>query len=91
MLFVIVMKGRGNSSFQENLARRMEWNYPEGVKVHGEYWPQSAGTGVISIIEADTIEQIMAITTPWGDAFKITVSPAITAEDGMAQARQMKG
>ena len=90
MVFVATLKGRGLSP-KETIARRMNWDYPEGVKVIDEYWPQNAHASVISIFEADSIEQIMPITVEWGDAFEIVVSPAITPEDGQALAKQMTG
>jgi hypothetical protein len=31
----------------------------------------------------------MAVTTEWGDVFDITVTPAITAEEGLELAKQM--
>jgi hypothetical protein len=33
----------------------------------------------------------MAITSEWGDEFEITVVPAITGEEGLALAQQMRG
>jgi hypothetical protein len=38
MLFVALLKTRGHATFQEGVARRMQWDYPEGVRVLGEYW-----------------------------------------------------
>ena len=90
MLFVATLKSRGQSP-KETIARRMNWQYPEGVKVIGEYWPQTAASTVVSIFEADSIEQIMPITVDWGDAFEINISPAIRAEEGMALAKKMMG
>lgn len=90
MLFVATLKSRGQSP-KETIARRMNWDYPEGVKVLGEYWPQRGETAVVTIFEADGIEQIMPITLEWGDAFEINISPAIRSEDGVALAKKMMG
>jgi hypothetical protein len=87
MLFVASLRAR-NGSPQETIARRAQWQYPEGVRVVGEYWLQGDPT-VLSIIEADSVAPIMAITTQWADAFDITVLPAVTAEEGLALAKQM--
>ncbi|NIO68995.1 MAG: DUF3303 domain-containing protein [Anaerolineae bacterium] len=87
MLFVALLKATGGTP-KETIARRAQWQYPEGVRVVAEYWLQGNPV-VISIIEADSIAPIMAVTTEWGDVFDITVLPAITAEDGLQLAKQM--
>jgi hypothetical protein len=88
MLFVAFLKATGGTP-KENTARRMQWQYPEGVRVVAEYWLQTGDPIVIVIFEADSIAPIMAVTTEWGDIFDITVVPAITAEDGLELAKQM--
>jgi len=90
MLFVALLTARGSVPPKETIARRAQWQYPEGVRVVGEYWLQGDPT-VISILEADSVAPIMAVTTEWGDAFSITVLPAVTAEEGLELAKQMKG
>lgn len=64
------------------LARRAEWQYPAGVKVHSEVWRVTAPE-VITTFECDSYEPIMAIQLAWSDAFQMNVSPVITAEDGL--------
>jgi len=89
MLFVATLKSRGRSSFQEILSRRIDaYDYPEGVRVIGEYWPQGGNANVVTIFEADSIEQIMPITRFWIDDFAINISPAVEAEDAMAAAKE---
>ncbi len=87
MLFVAVMRATAGNPM-ENIARRAQWQYPEGVRVVGEYWLQGDPT-VVSIFEADSVAPIMAITTQWADVFNITVLPAVTAEEGLELAKQM--
>jgi uncharacterized protein with GYD domain len=87
MLFVALLKATGGTP-KETTARRVQWQYPEGVRVVAEYWLQG-NPRVISIIEADSIAPIMAVAIEWGDVFDITVLPAITAEDGLELAKQM--
>jgi uncharacterized protein with GYD domain len=87
MLFVALLKATGGTP-KETTARRVQWQYPEGVRVVAEYWLQG-NPRVISIIEADSIAPIMAVAIEWGDVFDITVLPAITAEDGLQLAKQM--
>jgi hypothetical protein len=87
MLFVALLKATGGTP-KETIARRAQWQYPEGMRVVAEYWLQ-CNPVVISIIEADSIAPIVAISVEWDDVFDITVVPAITAEDGLQLARQM--
>jgi hypothetical protein len=67
------------------LMRRAQWQYPEGVKVHGEYWLASSSPAVVSIFEADTYAPIMELGMTWGDVFDITCTPAITPQEGLRQ------
>ena len=64
------------------LERRASWNYPEGVSVKGEYWIQGNPT-VMIVFETDSIGPIFEVGLTWGDVFDITVSPAITPEEGL--------
>ena len=88
MLFVAVLKSTGGTP-EERIARRVQWNYPEGVKVVAEYWLQTSDPNVVAVYEADSVAPIMAITAEWGDVFDITVVPAVTAEEGLEFAKQM--
>ena len=90
MLFVALLKATGGTP-QERIARRMEWDYPEGTRLVAEYWLQAADPTVVSIIEADSTAAIMSITMAWSDMFDITVVPAVTGEEGLALAKQMMG
>jgi len=88
MLFVSLCKARAGTP-KENIARRAQWQYPEGTQPVAEYWLQTTDPTVIVISEADSIAPIMAATVEWGDVFDITVVPAITAEEGLELAKQM--
>jgi hypothetical protein len=88
MLFVALLKATASTP-KERIARRAQWQYPEGVRVVAEYWLQTADPTVISIFEADSVAPIMATLADWGDVFDITVVPAITAEEGLQLAQQM--
>jgi len=90
MLFVALMAATGGTA-EERIARRLEWQYPEGIRPVAEYWLQSAEPTVISVFEADSNAAIMALTIAWTDVFDITVVPAVTGEQGMEMARQMMG
>lgn len=88
MLFAALLRPTGGAP-KENIARRAQWQYPEGVRVVAEYWLQTSNPLVITIFEADSIAPIMAISTEWGDVFDITVVPAVTAEEGLELVKQM--
>jgi hypothetical protein len=86
MLFVMFMgwrPGVTREQSDEALARRAQWQYPEGVNVLGEYWTSSPAAAVVSIAEADDYESLMEINLTWGDVFTISAFPATTAEEGL--------
>ena len=88
MLFVALLKVRGTNTFQEGVARRLQWDYPEGVRVLGEYWLETEAPRVIAVMEAQSMEAFGQLRMDWGDMFEIEVFPAVTAEQGMEMARQ---
>jgi len=88
MLFVAVLNNRGAATFQEGVARRMEWDYPEGANVLAEYWLESEAPSVIVVMEAESMDVFAQIRMDWGDVFEIEVFPALTGEQGMEMARQ---
>jgi hypothetical protein len=88
MLFVALFKATGGTP-KEIIARRAQWQPPEGTQPVAEYWLQTGDPVVIAIFEVDSVAPIMAMTTEWGDVFDITVVPAITAEEGLEMAKQM--
>jgi hypothetical protein len=87
MVFVTLCKVRSGTS-KERTARRLDYQYPEGLRVLGEWWLQSPDPEVILISEADSVAPMLAARAAWDDVFDITILPAVTAEEGMAIARQ---
>jgi len=86
VLFVMTLKWQPGLSRDQRdgaLSRRAQWNYPDGVKLHGEYWPSSESVAVVSIFEADDHAALMEIGFTWGDTFQIEINPAVSAEDGL--------
>ena len=65
------------------LQRRAGWQYPDGVKVIAEYWPMSGDYQVVTVFRADSIAPIMEIEFDWDDVFEMTVTPAISADEGL--------
>ena len=88
MLFAVLLKPKGASP-QERIARRLQWEHPEGVRPVAEYWLQSTELSVVSVVEADSVQALMAMTVQWADLFDITVVPAMTSDEGLQWARQM--
>jgi hypothetical protein len=88
MLFVTLGKVRASTT-KERVARRMQWSYPDGVRLIAEYWLQTPDPQIIVISEADSIVPIMAATSAWDDVFSFTVVPAVTAEQGIEIAKRM--
>ena len=90
MLFVALLKVRDQAAgaFQEGVARRMQWDYPEGANVLAEYWLETEAPRVIAVMEAESMDVFGQIRMDWGDMFEIEVFPAVTGEQGMEMARQ---
>jgi hypothetical protein len=89
MLFVTIGKVRAGTT-KERVARRMQWSYPEGMRLIAEYWLQDCDAQLVVVAEADSIAPIMAATSAWDDVFNFTVTPAVTAEQGLEIAKRMQ-
>jgi hypothetical protein len=87
MLFVVIMHQHVPNN--ELIERRMEWDYPEGVRVVGEYWLEGSVASAVAIVEAETYVQLFQITSAWDDIVDFEIAPAISAEEGMALAKAM--
>ena len=86
MLYVMTLKWQQGLSREQRdgaLMRRAGWNYPNGVKLHGEYWPSSESLAVVSVFETDDPAALMELGFTWGDVFQLEITPAVTAEDGL--------
>ncbi len=88
MLFVSLGSVRAGTD-RERIARRTQWSYPPGLKMVAEYWLQTDNPKIVTIAEADDVGAIFAATAAWDDVFSFTVVPAVTAEQGLAMAKQM--
>jgi hypothetical protein len=89
MLFVLLGKAKVGSTAKQRIARRVNWQYPAGIRVLGEYWLETEDPALIVIAEVDDVASIMMGTVDWDDVFHITVVPAVTAEQGLELAKQM--
>ncbi len=91
MLYVIMGKAKTAGTMKERVARRVNWQYPPGIRVTAEYWLMSNDPTLIAIAEADDATPIMMGITEWDDFLDLTVVPALTAEQGLELARRMQG
>ena len=87
-MFVVLLKTHPGVNFQEGAARRLQWQYPEGLNVVGEYWLATDSPRVVAIAEAESMAPFELIRAQWADLFEIDVFPALTAEQGMELLRQ---
>ena len=87
MLFVTL--GKPKAASKQRIARRVDWKYPAGLRVLGEYWLMSGDPALVLICEADDAGAILSAITEWDDVLDLTVIPAITAEQGLTLAKQM--
>ena len=88
MLHAMVMKGRPGT-LNESIARRPQWQPPEGVNIVAEYWFPTTDPSVVAIAEADDPNALLPIRMVWDDLFEIEVFPVITAEEGLEMLGQM--
>jgi hypothetical protein len=88
MLFVATLKVTGGTQ-AERTARRLEWDYPENTKPIAEYWLMGNDISVVAVFETNDVASIMATLAAWDDVFDISVTPAVSAQQGMQLAQQM--
>jgi hypothetical protein len=89
MRYAIVMRAKPNLTFASGVPRRMKWNYPDGLKVEAEYWLSTQDPAVFVVAETDQIGPLIAVSADWDDLFDITITPCLTAEEGLAMGAQM--
>jgi hypothetical protein len=88
MLFVTLLSTRPGFTFQEGVAKRLQWEYPQGANVLAEYWLETEAPRVIAVVEAESMEPFGQIRMDWSEMFEIEVFPVVTAEQGLQMARQ---
>lgn len=88
MLFVVVLKAHPGT-LRERAARRVQWEYPEGVTSVAEYWLETDDPSVMAVIEVDHPSLFTALRMDWDDLFDIEIFPAITAREGIEAIKQM--
>ena len=86
MEFVALLRFRPSVPAAERdaaLMRRAGWQFPDGLKVIAEYWPLSGDYQVVTVFSAETIAPIMEVEFEWDDVFDMTVTPAVSADEGL--------
>ncbi len=89
MLFVSIGKAKEASTTKQRVARRVNWKYPAGMRVIGEYWLQGNDPTLITIVETESVAPIMSAVADWDDVFDFTVLPAVAADEGLQLAKKM--
>ena len=90
MLFIGLMHVKAGTNM-ERIPKRLQFQYPEGMRVIAEYWLQKEDPHVIIIFEADSPAPALQAIVYWDQYFDIDITPAITAEEGLEMAKQMMG
>lgn len=76
-------QGLSREDREEALARRAQWEYPDGLEVIAEYWPATDHPAVVAILRADDYEALFEMELTWNDTFDVTILPAISAKEGL--------
>jgi uncharacterized protein DUF3303 len=90
MMYVIIGRAKAASTMRERIARRIDWQYPPGMKVIAEYWLMTNEPTLIAVAETEDAASIMTGMAEWDDMLDFTVVPAITAEQGFEIAKKMQ-
>ena len=88
MHFITFLKTKPGFTKDELTARRIEYVYPENLKVVAEYWLPTDDPKVIVVLETESVEEIFEALRPWDQYFEATVIPAMTAERGLRLAHE---
>jgi hypothetical protein len=86
MEFVALLKFRPSVPAAERdaaLMRRAGWQYPDGIKMIAEYWPLSGEYQVVTVFSAESVAPLMEVEFEWDDVFDMTVTPAVSADEGL--------
>ncbi len=90
MLYVALMKIR-DGKIKEAIAKRLQWQIPEGMNVVAEYWLQTPDPNVVVAFETDSIALMLQLEAEWDEYFAMTIVPAISAEEGLELGKKMMG
>ena len=55
MLLAVVMRAQPGT-LSERYARRLQWQYPQGVTPVAEYWLHSSDLSVFAVVQAENTE-----------------------------------
>ena len=78
--------GITHEKVMECLAKRMQFQEPEGANMLFEYWPGGVGDktpAVVAGYDMTDLAPMMEVELIWGEYFDIMMLPAIKADDGI--------
>ncbi len=79
-------EGLSHEKMMECVARRAEYEYPEGTKPIAEYWMAGVDThtpAVVAIFEADDFGPFLSTEMLWSEYFDIKFVPIVSADEGI--------
>jgi hypothetical protein len=82
-LLLSLKEGVDQAKVAQSIQKRAEYQFPEGVKLIGEYWAPKDSPAVIAIFEADDAAQILGHVLAWQDYFICDVFPVVSVEEGL--------
>jgi hypothetical protein len=85
----MILRAKPNLTFATGVPRRMKWSYPEGLRVEAEYWTSTGDPAVFVVAEADDVAPLVQVSAEWDDLFDITITPCLTADEGLAMGEQL--
>ena len=90
MLYVALCKVKAGT-MEERIARRLNFQHSEGVRVVAEVALMTEDPEVIIIFETESIAPMMSIADTWNDLYEVNIFPAINMEDALEMFKQAMG
>ncbi len=79
-------EGLTHEKMMECIARRAEYEYPEGIEPIAEYWPAGVGhetPAVVAIWRAEDFSPFLGMEMLWSEYFDMKWFPIVDAKDGI--------
>lgn len=89
MIYVVLASMKESATRRDAMKRRLEFHFPDEVKIVGEYWLQATRPQVITIVDTGSPAAITATIAQWDDLYELDVFPALPAEEGLELAKHL--